>query len=105
MAGVTANVPQPATPNSVSAGPASDVKTFVTAILLTFAVGELTLLGYALLGVFGGIIGLVGGIFGVVWWRSVHDKKVFPRDLPVKSVIILAVATALITLLAFLLVA
>ncbi|MDQ0379857.1 hypothetical protein [Amycolatopsis thermophila] len=102
---MTANTPQRATPNSVSAGPASDVRTFLAAGLLTFAAGELMLLGYALLGVFGGIIGLVGAVFGVVWWRSLHDKKAFPRDLPTKSVVILAVVTAAITLLAFLIVA
>jgi len=98
-------MPQPATENSVSAGAASDIRTFVAAVLLTFAGGELVLLGYALLGTFGGIIGLVGAILGVVWWRTIHDKRVFPRDLPVKSVIVLAVATALITVLAFLIVA
>ncbi|NIH79258.1 hypothetical protein [Amycolatopsis viridis] len=102
---MTANLPRRATDNSVSAGPASDVRTFITAVLLTFAAGELMLLGYALLGVFGGIIGLVAAIFGVVWWRSIHDKRAFPRDLPVKSVVILAVVTAVITLLAFLTVA
>nr|WP_179775983.1 hypothetical protein [Amycolatopsis endophytica] len=98
-------MPQRASANSVSAGPASDVRTFVTALLLTFAAGELLLLCYALLGVFGAIIGLVGAGFGIVWWRNIHDGKAFPRDLPAKSVVALAVATAVITLVAFLVVA
>ncbi|NIH87847.1 hypothetical protein FHX45_004740 [Amycolatopsis granulosa] len=102
---MTTNMPRRATDNSVSAGPASDVRTFIAAVLLTFAAGELMLLGYALLGVFGGIIGVVAAFFGVLWWRTIHDKRAFPRDLPVKSVVILAVVTAVITLLAFLTVA
>jgi len=100
MAGVTANFPQHATAKPPSAG-AAGVKTFVTAALLTFAAGELVLLCYALLGVFGGIIGLVGAVFGIVWWRNIHDGTAFPRDLPAKSVVILAVTTAVVTLVAF----
>ncbi|HKS44552.1 MAG TPA: hypothetical protein VJT49_05450 [Amycolatopsis sp.] len=90
--------------NSVSAGTASDVRTFAAAVLLTYAGGVLMLVGYILLsGVFGAILGLVGAIFGVVWWRTVH-KKVFPRDLPVKSLVILGVIGVALTVLAVVLI-
>jgi membrane associated rhomboid family serine protease len=93
------------TENSVSAGPASDVRTFLAAALLTYAGGALMLVGYVLLsGVFGAILGLVGAVFGVVWWRNLHDKKAFPRNLPAKSLIILAVVAAVLTVLAFVLI-
>ncbi|NKQ56515.1 hypothetical protein HFP15_26920 [Amycolatopsis sp. K13G38] len=92
------------TTNSVSAGTGSDVRTFLAAALLTFGTGVLVLDGYIMLDVFGGILGLVGAVFGIVWWRSKFDK-VFPRDLPVKAVVILAVVDAVLTLLAFLLIA
>jgi hypothetical protein len=93
------------TGNTVSAGPASDVRTFAAAALLTYTAGVLVLVGYILLsGVFGGILGLIGAVFGVVWWRSLHGK-VFPRDLPLRSVIILAVVGAALTLLSFVLIA
>ncbi|HVV08793.1 hypothetical protein [Amycolatopsis sp.] len=91
------------TTNSVSAGTGSDVRTFAAALLLTYGAGTLILVGYLLLsGVFGGILGLVAAVFGVVWWRSLHDK-VFPRDLPVKSVVILFVVDVVLTVLAFVL--
>ena len=84
--------------NSVSAGTASDVKTFAAAALLTYSGGALMLVGYILLsGAFGAILGLVGAVFGVIWWRSAHDKKVFPRDLSRKSLVILVVAGVVLT--------
>lgn len=87
----------------MSAGTGSDVRTFAAALLLTYGAGTLILVGYLLLsGVFGGILGLVAAVFGVVWWRSLHDK-VFPRDLPVKSVVILFVVDVVLTVLAFVL--
>ncbi|MEQ0565653.1 hypothetical protein ABJI51_43285 [Amycolatopsis sp. NEAU-NG30] len=82
---------------------AADVKTFVTAVLLTFGVGLLGMFGWAVLGSgFGGFLGLVAGVFGVVWWRKIHGKA-FPPVLPTKSVIYLAAFNALLTLALFLL--
>lgn len=90
------------TDNSVSAGTGSDVRTLLAAALLTYAGGVLMLVGYLLLsGVFGAILGLVGAVFGVVAWRKVHDDRVFPRDLPVKSLLILVAVGAVLTVLAF----
>lgn len=97
--------PVPETPgNAVSAGTASDVRTFAAAALLTYAGGVLMLDGYILLsGAFGAILGLLGAVFGVLWWRNAH-QAVFPRDLPNRSVIILAVVAALLTGLGVLLI-
>ncbi|GHF84463.1 membrane associated rhomboid family serine protease [Amycolatopsis bartoniae] len=89
------------TENSVSAGAASDVKTLGAAALLTYSAGVLLLVGYLLLGVFGAILGAVGAVFGVIWWRRTHDDKVFPRDLSVKSLVVLVVVAVAVTLLAF----
>ncbi|ASR34844.1 hypothetical protein BAY61_07490 [Prauserella marina] len=66
--------------NSVSAGPASDFKTFGAAALLTFAAGEIVLIGYIMAGGFGAFLGIIGAAFGIVWWKNQHGK-VFPRDL------------------------
>ncbi|MFI6302575.1 hypothetical protein ACIBCH_11945 [Amycolatopsis thailandensis] len=88
---------QPATP-----GAGADVKTFVTAVLLTFGVGLLMMDGWALLSSgFGAFLGLVGGGFGVFWWRHIHGK-VFPRELSTKSVVVLAVINVALALLLFL---
>jgi hypothetical protein len=82
----------------------TDVKTFVTAVLLTFGVGLLGMVGWAVLSSgFGGFLGLVAGVFGVVWWRNIHDKTVFPKVVPTKSVVILAVINAVLALLLILL--
>lgn len=100
---MTYNLPEPAVGNSVSAGRASDVKTFAAAVLLTFGAGMLVLVGYLLLdSFFGGFLGAVGAVFAVIWWRSVHEK-VFPRDIPAKSIIILAVINAVLGVITFLL--
>ncbi len=78
----------------------TDVKTFVTAVLLTFGVGLLGMVGWAVLSSgFGGFLGLVAGVFGVVWWRSIHGKTVFPKVIPTKSVVILAVVNAVLALI------
>ncbi|MEU8639721.1 hypothetical protein AB0C38_46650 [Amycolatopsis sp. NPDC048633] len=78
----------------------TDVKTFVTAVLLTFGVGLLGMVGWAVLSSgFGGFLGLVAGVFGVVWWRSIHGKVVFPKVIPTKSVVILAVVNAVLALI------
>ncbi|MFJ9777952.1 hypothetical protein ACIRSS_00115 [Amycolatopsis sp. NPDC101161] len=78
----------------------ADVKTFVTAVLLTFGVGLLGMVGWAVLSSgFGGFLGLVAGVFGVVWWRSIHGKKAFPKVIPTKSVVILAVVNAVLALI------
>lgn len=77
----------------------ADVKTFVTAVLLTFGVGLLGMVGWAVLSSgFGGFLGLVGGVFAVVWWRHIHGK-VFPKVIPTKSVVILAVVIAVLALI------
>jgi hypothetical protein len=90
------------TENSVSAGPGSDVGALLVAALLTYSGGVLMLVGYLLLdGVFGAILGIVAAVFGVVWWRKVHDDKVFPRRVKPQGVIILAVVGALLTIAAF----
>jgi len=76
----------------------ADIKTFVAAVLLTFGVGLLGMVGWAVLDSgFGGFLGLVGGVFGVVWWRKIHGKA-FPKVLPTKSVVILAVVNAALAL-------
>ena len=77
----------------------ADVKTFVTAVLLTFGVGLLGMVGWAVLSSgFGGFLGLVGGVFGVVWWRKVHGTA-FPKVIPAKSVVVLAVVNAVLALI------
>jgi hypothetical protein len=87
----TEPVPRPKTTGA-------DIKTFVAAVLLTFGVGLLGMVGWAVLDSgFGGFLGLVGGVFGVVWWRKIHGKA-FPKVLPTKSVIILAVVNAALAL-------
>ncbi|WP_235022667.1 hypothetical protein [Amycolatopsis alkalitolerans] len=89
------------TDNSVSAGPGSDVRALLAAALLTYSAGVLMLVGYLLLsGVFGAILGLVGAGFGVVWWRNVHGERVIPRNVPARSLIILAGVGAVLTVLA-----
>jgi len=87
----TEPVPRPKTTGA-------DIKTFVAAVLLTFGVGLLGMVGWAVLDSgFGGFLGLVGGVFGVVWWRKIHGKA-FPKVLPTKSVVILAVVNAALAL-------
>ena len=88
----TEPVPRPKTAGT-------DVKTFVTAVLLTFGVGLLGMVGWAVLDSgFGGFLGLVAGVFGIVWWRKVHGKA-FPKVIPTKSVVILAVVNAVLGLI------
>jgi hypothetical protein len=84
-------------PRASGAGP--DVKTFVTAVLLTFGVGLLGMVGWAVLSSgFGGFLGLVAGVLGVVWWRHALGK-VFPLVIPTKAVVILAVVNAVLALI------
>ena len=92
----------PVTTNTVSAGTGSDVRTFVAAALLTYGTGVFVLDGYILLGVFGGILGLVAAGLCILWWRNKHTT-VFPRDLPARSLVILTVVDAVLTVLAVLL--
>lgn len=80
----------------MTAGTASDVKTFVAAVLLTLSAGTLAVLGYRLVGFFGGFLGLVVAGFAVAWWKNLHDK-VFPRELPRSSLIGLFVVTAVLS--------
>ncbi|QRP44226.1 hypothetical protein [Amycolatopsis sp. FDAARGOS 1241] len=85
---------QPHPPAKAGAG--DGVKTFVTAVFLTFGVGLLGMVGWALLGSgFGGFIGLVAGGFGVYWWRSLHGK-VFAPGLPTRSVVLLVVVNVVL---------
>lgn len=73
------------------------MKIFATAVLLTFGVGLLGMVGWALLSSgFGGFLGLVAGGFGVYWWRSLHGQ-VFARNLPTRSVVILLVVNIVLT--------
>jgi hypothetical protein len=96
---VTYNAAQPARPVGTGAG--ADVKTFATAVLLTFGVGLLAFIGYGLLdGGFGGFLGLVGGVFGVVWWSKVNGKA-FPAVIPGKSLAALLVADVVLGVLLF----
>jgi hypothetical protein len=90
---VTYNASQPAR----STGAGADVKTFATAVLLTFGVGLLGLLGYGILDSgFGGFLGLVAGVFGIVWWVKIHGKA-FPAVIPGRSLLILFVADILLS--------
>lgn len=91
----TEPVPRPKTTGA-------DVKTFVAAVLLTFGVGLLGMVGWAVLDSgFGGFLGLVAGGFGVVWWRKIHGLA-FPKVLPTRSVVILAAVNAVLALILFL---
>ena len=100
---VTYNHAQPARSEGTSAGPATDVKTFATAVLLTFGTGLLMMVGDGLLGsFFGTVLGLVAAIFGIVFWKNQHGK-VFPPAIPTRSVIILVVIDVLLGLGLFLL--
>ncbi|MDT8914408.1 hypothetical protein [Amycolatopsis sp. PS_44_ISF1] len=76
---------------SAKPGFGPDLKTFGTAVLLTFGAGLLGLVGWALLSSgFGFFLGLIAAGFGIYWWRSLHGK-VFAPDLPTRSVVILLV--------------
>jgi hypothetical protein len=102
MAAVTYNAAQPA--RSDRAGTASDVKVFISAVLLTFGAGLLLMVGYALLSSgFGGFLGIIAAVFGIVWWRSIHGK-VFPAEIPTRSVIILAAVNVILAVILFLVV-
>ncbi|MFD9895107.1 hypothetical protein ACFWY9_37675 [Amycolatopsis sp. NPDC059027] len=92
---------QPAKTKSPGAG--TDVKTFATAVLLTFGAGLLGMVGWALLSSgFGGFLGLVAAGFGIWWWAKIHGK-VIPRELRTRSVVILLVVNAVLALALFLL--
>jgi hypothetical protein len=88
---VTSHPALPAKP-----GFSTDLKTFGTAVLLTFGAGLLGMVGWALLSSgFGFFLGLVAAGFGIYWWRSLHGK-VFATDLPTRSVIILLVVNVVL---------
>lgn len=86
--------------NKVPAGTGSDVRTFVSAALLTYIVGVLVLNGVILLGAGGAFLALLVALFTVLGWRKYHGKKIFPRDIPVRSVILLGVVGIVLTVLA-----
>ncbi|WP_410660649.1 hypothetical protein [Amycolatopsis sp. lyj-112] len=102
---MTVNPMQPAHPaKQATPGAGSDIKTFATAVLLTFGTGLLMMDGWALLDSgFGAFLGLVGAGFGIYWWRSIHGK-VFPRQLSTKSAVVLAVVNVALAVLLLLLV-
>lgn len=85
--------------NRVSAGTASDVRTFITATLLTYAAGVITFLFYAMLDGSGGgvFLGLIVALLAVLGWRRLQGGKAFPRDPSVRSVITLGVCAAVLT--------
>jgi hypothetical protein len=102
MVGVTYNAAQPA--RSKGAGTTSDVKVFVSAVLLTFGAGLLLMVGYALLSSgFGGFLGIIAAVFGIVWWKNIHGK-VFPAGIPTRSVIILAAVNVILAVILLLIV-
>lgn len=102
MVGVTHNAAQPARSNG--AGTASDVKVFVSAVLLTFGAGLLLMVGYALLSSgFGGFLGIIAAVFGIVWWKNIHGK-VFPAEIPTRSVVILAAVNVILAVVLVLIV-
>jgi hypothetical protein len=93
---VTYNSAHPARSDGTAAGPATDVKTFATAVLLTFGTGLLMMVGYGLLdSFFGAILGLVAAGFGLAFWARKHGKA-FPAAIPTRSVIVLAVIDGLL---------
>ncbi|MEV6913182.1 hypothetical protein [Amycolatopsis sp. NPDC051071] len=102
---MTLNPMQPAHPaKPATPGAGADIKTFATAVLLTFGTGLLMMDGWALLDSgFGAFLGLVAGGFGIFWWRKIHGK-VFPRALSTKAAVILAVINVALALLLLLLV-
>ncbi|WP_344867965.1 hypothetical protein [Amycolatopsis ultiminotia] len=84
----------PAQPANTGIG--TDVKTFATAVLLTFGAGMLGMVGWGLLGSgFGFFLGLVAAGFGIYWWHSLHGS-VISSTLPVRSVVLLFVVDALL---------
>ncbi|WET77609.1 hypothetical protein P3102_26470 [Amycolatopsis sp. QT-25] len=97
---MTLNPMQPAHPaKPAGSGAGADIKTFATAVLLTFGTGVLMMDGWALLeSGFGAFLGLIAGGFGIFWWKSIHGK-VFPRGLSTKSVVILTVINVVLVLL------
>ncbi|MFD2493504.1 hypothetical protein [Amycolatopsis jiangsuensis] len=77
-------------------GTGTDVKTFATAVLLTFGAGMLAMVGWGLLGSgFGFFLGLVAAGFGLYWWHSLHGSLISAK-LPARSVVLLFVADAIL---------
>ncbi|RJQ88277.1 hypothetical protein [Amycolatopsis panacis] len=80
----------------------TDVKTFATAVLLTFGAGMLGMVGWGLLSSgFGFFLGLVAAGFGLYWWRSLHGG-VITAKLPTRSVVVLFVVDAILMVALFL---
>jgi hypothetical protein len=93
---VTYNHAQPARSDGGSGGAAPGVKTFASAVLLTYGAGMLLMVGYALLNSFFGVIlGIAAAGFGIVFWKNRHGG-IFPSTIPTRSVIILAVVNILL---------
>ncbi len=74
-------------------GFAADLRIATAAALLTFASGLIMLIGFLMAGGFGAFIGLIGAGFGWMWWAEQHGGKVFPRDLPNRSLVLLGCAS------------
>ncbi len=98
-------VPHPSAPESgvPGASETSPVPTTTSQDLLAAALGALMplgagllmLLGWALLGVFGVILGIGGSFWWGYWWRTKH-QAFFPTDLRGGSVGGIAVLVALV---------
>lgn len=86
--------------NAGPISPAAQVRTFLVAALLTYACGVLLLVGFILVNGDGAgiVLGLLAALFTVLVWRGAQGK-VFPRDASTRSVVLLALYAALITLL------
>lgn len=83
------------------------MRTFLVAALLTYVCGMLVFVGYALLGGSpgGAIVGLLAGFLAILFWRNSQREKIFPRNPSTKSVVILAVCGAVLTVLGIVLTA
>lgn len=82
-------------PTPVPTTTSQDLLAAALAALMPLGAGLLMLLGWALLGVFGVILGLGGSFWWGYWWRTKH-QAFFPTDLRGGSVGGIAVLVALI---------
>lgn len=91
------------TGKSVSRARTSELRTFLAPALLTYGAGVLVLLTYLLLGNgFGIVLGLIAVGLALAWWRNVAGRMI-PEPVPAKGLVVLAVLSAVFTVLSFLL--